>query len=138
MTISIESCHLWAIERNVFHAIMMESAREKTMTMKRYLKWSNRFCGYPEEVLLRIAEFCTEMRYEAREELVVKPQKFVQVKKLKWMRGTGYWNSDESNRINKDIWILEGRQQFLKTDFSSEFDSLSILLGLVAGLQSQS
>ncbi|EFO94022.1 hypothetical protein CRE_19465 [Caenorhabditis remanei] len=53
---------------------MMESAREKTMTMKRYLKWSNRFCGYPEEVLLRIAEFCTEMRYEAREELVVKPQ----------------------------------------------------------------
>ncbi|EFO88246.1 hypothetical protein CRE_24329 [Caenorhabditis remanei] len=53
---------------------MMESAREKTMTMKRYLKWSNRFCGYPEAVLLRIAEFCIEMRYEAREELVVKPQ----------------------------------------------------------------
>ncbi|CAO4375256.1 Protein CBR-PKG-2 [Caenorhabditis briggsae] len=71
---AIEHCQLWAIERNVFHAIMMESAREKTMSFKRHLKYSARFGGYPEEVLLRIAEFCTEMRYEAREELVVKPQ----------------------------------------------------------------
>uniref|UniRef100_A0A1I7UYH7 Cyclic nucleotide-binding domain-containing protein n=1 Tax=Caenorhabditis tropicalis TaxID=1561998 RepID=A0A1I7UYH7_9PELO len=53
---------------------MMESAREKTMSFKRHLKWSARFGGYPEEVLLRIAEFCTEMRYETRDELVVKPQ----------------------------------------------------------------
>lgn len=52
----------------------MESAREKTMSFKRHLKYSARFGGYPEEVLLRIAEFCTEMRYDAREELVVKPQ----------------------------------------------------------------
>lgn len=71
---AIEPCQLWAIERNVFHAIMVESAREKTLSLKRHLKWSARFGGYPEEVLLRIAEFCTEMRYDARDELVVKPQ----------------------------------------------------------------
>ncbi|CAB3406009.1 unnamed protein product [Caenorhabditis bovis] len=71
---AIEPCKLWAIERNVFHAIMVESAREQTMSFKRHLKWSARFGGYPEELLLRIAEFCTEQRYEAREEIKAKPQ----------------------------------------------------------------
>ncbi|KAF1759244.1 hypothetical protein GCK72_015707 [Caenorhabditis remanei] len=37
----------------------------------------------------------------------------------------------------QNIWFLEGRQQFLKTDFPSEFDYLSILLGLVSELQNR-
>ncbi|KAF1762872.1 hypothetical protein GCK72_011135 [Caenorhabditis remanei] len=44
---------------------------------------------------------------------------------------------DQSSSYSQtaDQKILEGRQQFLKTDSPSEFDCLSILLGLVAEIQ---
>ncbi|CAI4231821.1 unnamed protein product [Auanema sp. JU1783] len=71
---AIWPCKLWAIERSVFHTIMVETAHERRTAIKRHLKWSQRFSSCADHELNRIADLCVEVKIPAGRSALVQPK----------------------------------------------------------------
>ncbi|KAK0400089.1 hypothetical protein QR680_003350 [Steinernema hermaphroditum] len=70
---AINNCRLWVIERNVFHSIMVNTARQKHVQLVEFLKKTRRFAHCSSDQVHRLADICSEVYYPKGAEIRVYP-----------------------------------------------------------------